>query len=73
MELMQCCNKHKVSSLVLKLDRLSKGLDLIMKVRGLPEWWCLWISDILKSSRSAVLVNGSPEPVVQLQKRFAPM
>jgi len=26
MELMQCCNKHKVSSLVLKLDRLSKGV-----------------------------------------------
>jgi len=47
MELVQCCHKRKVPTLVLKLD-FAKAFDTvlwssllrIMRARGFPERWC---------------------------------
>jgi len=69
MELTQCCHKRKVPTLVLKLD-FAKAFDTvlwgsllrIMRARGFPERWCAWILQLLSTSKSAVLVNGTPGP-----------
>jgi hypothetical protein len=66
-EMVQCCHKRKVSSVVLKLD-FTKAFDsidwhslrLVMEARGFPEPWCDWLDAIFTSSRSAVLLNGVP-------------
>ncbi|CAN6233698.1 unnamed protein product [Urochloa humidicola] len=69
MELVQCCNRRKLPTLVLKLD-FAKAFDTVswdcllavLSARGFPQQWCQWISDILTSSKLAVLVNGRPGP-----------
>ena len=69
MELTQCCYKRKAQTLVLKLD-FAKAFDTviwsslqkIMLARGFPEKWCAWIHCMLSTSKSAVLVNGTPGP-----------
>jgi hypothetical protein len=69
MELVQCCNKRGLPTLVLKLD-FAKAIDSvnwgslqrIMVVRGFPPIWCQWIAALLTTSKSAVLVNGTPGP-----------
>ena len=69
MELTQCCYKRKAQTLVLKLD-FAKAFDTviwsslqkIMLARGFPEKWCTWIHCMLSTSKSAVLVNGTPGP-----------
>jgi len=69
MEIVQCCHKRKVPTLVLKLD-FAKAFDTviwdslqtIMRARGFPDRWCAWINSLLSSSRTAVLVNGTPGP-----------
>ena len=33
-----------------------------MAVRGFPQLWCHWVAALLSSSKSAVLVNGTPGP-----------
>ncbi|KAJ1278509.1 hypothetical protein BS78_04G085000 [Paspalum vaginatum] len=66
-ELVQCCHKRKAAALVFKLD-FAKAFDSvdwdsliwILEVRGFPTAWCGWINDLLRSSMSAVLVNGVP-------------
>jgi hypothetical protein len=69
MELVQCYNKRKLPTLVLKLDFTKafdsvnwNSLQRVMAVRGFPQLWCRWIAAFLSSSKSAVLVNGTPGP-----------
>ncbi|CAN6345376.1 unnamed protein product [Urochloa humidicola] len=69
MELVQCCNRRKLPTLVLKLD-FAKAFDTvswecllaIMNTRGFPQRWCRWITEMLATSKLAVLVNGRPGP-----------
>jgi hypothetical protein len=64
-EMVQCCYKRKIPTIVLKLDFL-KAFDSIdwgclravMVARGFPLIWCDWMDMILASSKSAVLLNG---------------
>ncbi|WVZ49731.1 LOW QUALITY PROTEIN: hypothetical protein U9M48_001062, partial [Paspalum notatum var. saurae] len=66
-ELVQCCHKRKAAALVFKLD-FAKAFDSvdwgsllrILEVCGFSTVWCGWINDLLRSSMSAVLVNGVP-------------
>lgn len=68
-ELVQCCHKHRAPTLVIKLD-FAKAFDLvnwssllkILDARGFSEKWSRWMELLLKTSRSAVLVNGVPGP-----------
>ncbi|CAO2178496.1 unnamed protein product [Urochloa humidicola] len=68
-ELVQCCNKRKLPTLVLKLD-FAKAFDSVdwgclqevLAARGFPDTWCRWISTMLNTSKMAVLVNGAPGP-----------
>ncbi|CAN6206900.1 unnamed protein product [Urochloa humidicola] len=69
LELVQCCNRRKLPTLVLKLD-FAKAFDTVdwgclmatMSARGFPQLWCQWIRGMLTSSKLAVLVNGRPGP-----------
>ncbi|CAN6206059.1 unnamed protein product [Urochloa humidicola] len=69
LELVQCCHRRKLPTLVLKLD-FAKAFDTVswscllatMSALGFPQEWCDWISDMLTSSKLAVLVNGRPGP-----------
>jgi hypothetical protein len=69
LELVQCCNRRKLPTLVLKLD-FAKAfysvdwacLARVMEVCGFPEQWCRWIASILETSKLVVLVNGNPGP-----------
>jgi mannosylglycoprotein endo-beta-mannosidase len=66
-EMVQCCQKRKVPSVVLKLD-FTKAFDSIdwgslrrvMEARGFPVPWCDWMDSIFSTSMSAVLLNGIP-------------
>jgi hypothetical protein len=66
-EMVQCCYKRKIPTVVLKLD-FSKALDSIdwgclravMVARGFPLIWCDWMDMILASSKSDVLLKGVP-------------
>lgn len=68
-ELVQCCHKRKSPTLVLKLD-FAKAFDSIewdslikiLHARGFPDLWCDWITKLLSSAKSAVLLNGVPGP-----------
>jgi len=68
-ELVQCCHRQKIPTLVLKLDFAKAfdsvdwgSLDRVLAVRGFPPTWRSWISNILTTSKSVVLVNGMPGP-----------
>jgi len=65
-ELVQCCYKRKAPTVVLKLDFAKAfdsvdwaGLMSVLQTRGFPLQWCDWMLQLLRSSRSAVLVNAS--------------
>lgn len=69
MELVQCCHKRRVPTLVIKLDFAKafdtvnwEALDIILQARGFSQTWRNWVMCILQSSHSAVLVNGVPGP-----------
>jgi hypothetical protein len=69
MELVQCCHRRKLPTLVLKLDFAKafdsvnwSSLNAVMSARGFPDLCCRWITRMLASSKMAVLVNGSPGP-----------
>jgi len=68
-ELVQCCHRRKQPTLVLKLDFAKvfdsvnwDSLHQILLSRGFPPLWLTWLTQILETSRSAVLVNGCPGP-----------
>ncbi|WVZ92388.1 hypothetical protein U9M48_038459 [Paspalum notatum var. saurae] len=68
-ELVQHCHKSKAPTLVLKLD-FAKAFDTvqwgslqeILRARGFSSKWLTWTQDLLSSSLTAVLVNGTPGP-----------
>jgi hypothetical protein len=66
-ELVQCCHKRRIPTIVLKLDFRKafdsvdwSALDRILRARGFGDKWCGWIRTILESGRTAVLLNGVP-------------
>ncbi|WVZ61783.1 hypothetical protein U9M48_011600 [Paspalum notatum var. saurae] len=69
MELVQCCHKRKLPTVVLKLD-FAKAFDTvqwpalldILSARGFSSRWVGWILHLLSSSKTAILVNGCPGP-----------
>jgi hypothetical protein len=74
-ELVQCCHARRRPTVVLKLDFAEAfasvswdSLHKIMCARGFPDLWCKWISSLLLTSRSAVLVNGVPGPWFSCRK-----
>jgi hypothetical protein len=75
MELIQCCHKRKVPTLVVKLDFAKafdtvswEALDTVLQARGFQQVWRQWMGHILRSSRSAVLVNGCPGPWISCRR-----
>lgn len=71
-DVLHVCARTKAPMLVFKLD-FSKAFDSvsgptllsILRVRGFSEKWLGWISSLLTSSKSAVLLNGSHGPWIQ--------
>lgn len=66
-ELIQCCHKRKVPTIVLKLDFKKAfdsiswdALDTIMDTRGFSGTWRSWMRNILDTGRTAALLNGIP-------------
>jgi len=69
------CHKRKKPAIVLKLDFAKAfdtvnwdGLFSILSARGFPDKWNQWISSLLTSSKSAVLVNGCPGPWITCKR-----
>lgn len=69
MELIQCCHHRKLPTIVLKLDFAKAfdsvdwgSLNLVLAARGFSSRWRGWIQNILTTSKSAVLVNGTSGP-----------
>ncbi|XP_020249244.1 uncharacterized protein LOC109826633 [Asparagus officinalis] len=66
-EMINFCSSGKKEICAFKVD-FYKAFDCVnwsflqslLKARGFGPKWCLWIHTILSSSKSAVLVNGSP-------------
>ncbi|XP_020262664.1 uncharacterized protein LOC109838650 [Asparagus officinalis] len=66
-EMINSCSSGKKEICAYKVD-FYKAFDCVnwsfllslLKARGFGPKWCLWIHHILSSSKSAVLVNGSP-------------
>jgi hypothetical protein len=69
LELVQTCHKRKMASIVLKLDFAKAfdtvswvGLQSVLQARRLQPKWIRWMMSLLCTSKSAVLVNGTPGP-----------
>jgi hypothetical protein len=67
LELVQVCHKRRKPTIVLKLDFAKAfdtvnwdGLFRVLRSRGFSDRWVSWMSSLLQSSMSAVLVNGCP-------------
>ena len=74
-ELVQCCHRRKIPTLVLKLDFAKafdtvnwQGLLSILEVRGFGAAWRSWVHAMLQISRTAVLVNGCPGPWISCRR-----
>jgi hypothetical protein len=66
-ELLNCCHKRKAPAMIIKLDFRKafdsiswKSLQKILKHRGFPRRFQMWIKDILKTGKTAILLNGIP-------------
>jgi len=66
-DLLSCCYKRKVPTAILKLDFKKafdyvewSSLDKIFHARGFDERWRLWVSNILSSGKTSILLNGVP-------------
>ena len=66
-DLLSCCHKRNVPTAVLKLDFKKafdsvewQSLDAILQARGFNSRWRGWVSTILRSGKTAVLLNGVP-------------
>lgn len=74
-ELVQCCHKRRVPTLVIKLDFAKAfdsvnwdSLDTVLHAQGFPNVWQRWMQHLLTSSKSAVMVNGIPGPWIQCRR-----
>lgn len=66
-ELLSCCHKRKVPTVVLKLDFRKafdsvnwSSLDAILAARGFDHSWRGWVSSILSTGKTSILLNGVP-------------
>ena len=69
MELVQCCHRRRNPTLVLKLDFAKAfdtvhwdGLQAVLRARGFSDRWRGWVQELLRTSKTAVLLNGCPGP-----------
>ena len=70
------CHQSKKEMAILKLD-FEKAFDKVerqvllkmLACKGFTTMWIGWISQILSSRTSAVLLNGTPRKFSHLQKR----
>jgi hypothetical protein len=74
-ELVQCCHKRRKATMVIKLDFAKafdtvswEALDTVLQARGFNQKWWRWMTSILQSSKSAVLVNGCPGPWINCKR-----
>jgi hypothetical protein len=66
-DLLNCCYRRAIPTILLKLD-FHKAFDSvnwtsltkILLHRGFSATWCGWIHDLLKTSKSSILLNGVP-------------
>jgi hypothetical protein len=65
----QTCQKRRRATFVLKLDFAKafdtvnwEGLQNVLRARGFQQRWIQWMLKLLGTSKSAVLVNGTPGP-----------
>lgn len=74
-ELVQCCHRRRAPTLVIKLD-FAKAFDSVnwesllkfLESRGFPAKWRRWMTMLLSTSKSAVLVSGVPGPWIQCKR-----
>ena len=74
-ELVRCCHKRRAPTLVIKLD-FAKAFDSvnwhsllqILQVPGFLKKWLRWMEQLLRTSRSTVLVNGVPGPWIDYKR-----
>ena len=66
-DLLGCCYKRKAPAAILKLDFKKafdsvewSSLDAILHIRGFDANWRSWISNILSTGKTAILLNGVP-------------
>jgi hypothetical protein len=66
-ELLGCCHRRGAATIVLKLDFQKafdsiywESLDAILRVRGFGDRWCSWVSSLLSTGRTAILLNSTP-------------
>jgi hypothetical protein len=66
-DLLSCCFKRKVPTVVLKLD-FKKAFDSveweslasILRARGFDDRWCDWIDCVLRTGKTTIMLNGVP-------------
>lgn len=66
-DLLHCCHRRNAPTLILKLD-FHKAFDCvnwdslnwILRCRGFPDNWCSWVSALLDTGKTSVLLNGVP-------------
>jgi hypothetical protein len=65
MDLVQTCKKRKKKAMILKLDssqafdtRLWEALFEIMRARGFGDRWIMWMTELLTSAKTAILLNS---------------
>jgi mannosylglycoprotein endo-beta-mannosidase len=66
-DLLHCCYHHSTPTIILKLDFHNAfdcvnwdSLDRVLRCRGFPDKWCIWIQDLLRTGKTVVLLNGVP-------------
>lgn len=76
-EMVQCAHKRKLPMIALKLyfqkafDSVSWDcLSQVLEARGFPQIWIQWITKLLSTGRSRVLVNGELGDPILAKKGF---
>jgi hypothetical protein len=67
-EFLHQCHQSKREIVILKLD-FEKAFDLVefsivldmLRAKGFPDKWILWVESLLNSATTSVLLNGSAE------------
>jgi len=74
-DLLSCYYKRKVCTAILKLDFKKafdsvewSSLDKILAARGFDQRWRNWVSSILTSGKTAIMLNGAPGRWIQCRR-----
>jgi len=74
-ELVQTCYKRRIPAVALKLDFRKafdsiewSALDAILEAKNFPLKWREWVLNILTTSQTAVLLNGTPGRWINCKK-----